>query len=197
MHLRLLFRHFLLFIALAACDDLPDEAVDPHLGSIQKTATADTLHARLARPSPPAVMLDTVGGIPLTVHYGAPSVRGRLIFGDLVPYDTLWRTGANEATTISFADPMLINQQPVPPGKYAVFTIPGAYKWTWILNTDYDQWGAYNYDPDRDILNTTVASRPSPEFVETMRIIVRDHELLLQWADIEVPLSVSALSNGH
>jgi len=197
MYLRLLFRHFVLIFALLACDDLPDESVDTYLGSVEKTASSDTTGAQLSRTSPPTVFKDVIGAVPITVRYGAPSVRGRDIFGKLVPYHTIWRTGANEATTISFTDSVLVNQRVIPPGEYALFSIPDKEKWTWILNADYDQWGAYNYDAELDLLRFTVVPRPLSEPVETMRIVVRNQELLLQWADTEVPFPVSSLPSGE
>lgn len=190
--LKLLFRHILFILALAACDDLPDQSVDPYLASVENDIATDTLATQLARPSPPAVMVDTIAGVPITVRYGAPSVRGRMIFGGLVPLGEIWRTGANEATTIAFSDTLLINSHPVPPGIYAVFTVPGKDEWTWILNADHDQWGAYNYDAGQDILRTTTRPRQLDQPVETMRIVASHQELVLQWADTEVPLPIAS-----
>lgn len=191
MIIRLFLRHLLLFAFLTACDDLPDQPAATQLAGLQSPETVDTLQARLSRPSPPAVYVDTFQQVRIEVNYGAPSVRGRTIFGDLVPYGKIWRTGANEATTITLSDSMLINQQVVAPGTYAVFTIPGPEVWTWVLNKEYDQWGAYNYDPELNVLETTARPHTLSEPVETMRFVREKNELQLQWADLAVPLHLS------
>ena len=76
------------------------------------------------------------------VTYGRPSMRGRTIFGDLVSYDALWRTGANEATTITFSDDVMIEGQPLEAGTYSLFTIPGTEAWTVVFNKVAEQWGS-------------------------------------------------------
>src|ERR671939_609335 len=81
---------------------------------------------RLPRVSPNATLTQTVGLTDITIKYSRPGVKGRQIWGALVPYDQIWRTGANEATTISFSDDVLINGQPLPKGTYSLHTIPTA-----------------------------------------------------------------------
>src|SRR5213083_3048888 len=79
---------------------------------------------RLPRPSPNATLTQTVGLTDITIKYSRPGVKGRQIWGGLVPYDTIWRTGANEAATINFSDDVMINGQKLAKGNYALFTIP-------------------------------------------------------------------------
>src|SRR5438045_9318676 len=85
---------------------------------------------RLPRVSPNSTLTQTVGLTDITIKYSRPGVKGRQIWGGLVPYDTIWRTGANEATTINFSDDVMINGQKLSKGTYALFTIPTKDQWT-------------------------------------------------------------------
>jgi len=91
-----------------------------------------------------------------------------MIFGELVPYGAVWRTGANEATTITFTGDVLVEGTAVPAGTYSLFTIPGGHEWTIIFNAENNQWGAYDYDEGKDVLRFTVPAREGP-FVERLR----------------------------
>src|SRR5512141_3204449 len=112
--------------------------------------------------SPSASVSQTVGTTTVEVHYHRPAVRGRQIWGNLVPYGQVWRTGANEATTIRFSDPVQVNGQKVPAGTYAVFSIPHPDYWTIILNRRARQEGAWEYDPREDILRPDVKPKAVP-----------------------------------
>ena len=98
------------------------------------------------------------------VSYGQPSKRGRVIFGELVPYGEVWRTGANEATEITFKKDVMIGGKEVKSGTYTLFTIPQKEKWTIILNSELKQWGAYDYDKikAKDVLKTDVPVKKVP-----------------------------------
>lgn len=98
------------------------------------------------------------------VTYGQPSKRGRVIFGQLVPYGEVWRTGANEATEITFKKDVMIGGKEVKSGTYTLFTIPQKDKWTIILNSELRQWGAYDYEKhkDKDVLKTEVPVKKAP-----------------------------------
>ncbi len=108
------------------------------------------------RLSPKAFVGQTIGYTDVKITYGTPGVKGRKIWGGLVPYGKVWRTGANEATTIEFSTDVMVNGHPVPKGKYALFTIPNPDEWTIILNKVADQWGAFKYDPKEDLLRFKV-----------------------------------------
>ncbi len=112
--------------------------------------------AQIPRASPKASVSQTIGVTEISVNYCRPSVRDREIMGSLVPYDKVWRAGANEATTISFNYPVKFGKIEVNAGKYALFMIPHSNKWTIILNKEWNQWGAYNYDPKLDVLRVEV-----------------------------------------
>ena len=97
-------------------------------------ATSVFAQVRTPRPSPGASLTQTVGVTDITIKYSRPGVKGRPIWGSLVPYDQVWRTGANEATTISFSDDVTVNGQKLAKGTYAFFTIPGKDTWTLVFN---------------------------------------------------------------
>lgn len=118
------------------------------------------------RKSPPAQATAMIGAASVTVDYSSPAVKGRTVWGDLVPYDKVWRTGANEATTFETDKDLLIDGQKLPAGKYAFFTIPTKDKWTIIFNSDADQWGAYGYKLKKDVLRVEVSPMELEEQVE-------------------------------
>ena len=92
-------------------------------------------------PSPATKVQQTIGLTEVTLEYARPSVRNREIFGNLVPYDKVWRTGANENSVISFSTSVKIGDADVPAGKYSVYTIPNKDSWEFILYSDYNNWG--------------------------------------------------------
>ena len=114
--------------------------------------------------SPWASVQQTIGTTVIAIDYHRPAVRGRPIWGSLVPYNQVWRAGANEATTIRFSDPVRIQGHGVKAGTYSLFMIPrqgGA--WTVILNRQAKQWGAFAYDPRQDVLRIDVMPRTCPQ----------------------------------
>lgn len=120
------------------------------------------------RPSPPKTATAEVDGAEVTIDYSSPGVKGRKIMGDLVPFGKVWRTGANEATTITLGKDYTIEGSKIPAGKYALFTIPGEKEWTVIINSTWDQWGAYNYDSSKDVLRFNVSSKQTKDLIERM-----------------------------
>lgn len=133
----------------------------------------------------------SVDGVDVVLEYGRPNVREREIWGGLVPYGEVWRTGANEATTISFSDDVTVEGEPLAAGTYALFTIPGEEEWTVIFNDVAEQWGAYDYDAGQDALRVTVQPE-AHDHVETMDFVIEDGEVVLRWEKLAVPFSVSA-----
>lgn len=144
------------------------------------------------RKSPAKTAEGEVGTARITITYGSPAVRGRTIYGGLIPYNELWRTGANEATIISVSEGVLIEGQPLPPGEYALFSIPGEEKWTFVFNKEAEQWGTYDYDENMDALRVEVTPRPMEESVEMLEFAVKDGEILLRWEKLEVPMRVAS-----
>lgn len=130
----------------------------------------------------------------MRVIYSRPKKNGRDIFGDLVPYGKVWRTGANEATEITFYKDVVFGGKPVEAGTYSLFSIPGETEWTVILNKDTNLWGAYEYDATKDVARVKVKPQSTAAAVETFSItskkVDEGHHLLLGWDDtyIEIPI---------
>lgn len=118
-----------------------------------------TVHAQEAitpRPSPTAIVTMKYDDTYVKLTYSQPHKRDREIFGGLVPYGQVWRTGANEATEITLTGDILIHGDTLKAGTYSIFTIPQKEQWTIIINGEVGQWGAYNYNQDADIMRFTV-----------------------------------------
>lgn len=143
------------------------------------------------RASPPAEASAMVGDTEVTIDYSQPAVKGREIFGALVPYGEVWRTGANEATTFEVDKDVLVEGKPLPAGKYALFTIPGEEEWALIFNRTAEQWGSYDYDQEQDVLRVNVEPTKTPEQKELLSFDVEENgEVSLQWADTQVTFQV-------
>lgn len=147
-------------------------------------------------PSPAATLKQRVGLTDIEITYARPGVKGRKIFGGLEPFGSIWRVGANNATTISFSTPVNFGGKDVPAGKYALFAQLGREEWTVILSSANQQWGSYRYDPKDDIARVTVpAVNLGSTVVETFVIDVnniRDDSAVLNlvWEStlVSVPL---------
>jgi len=143
---------------------------------------------RLGQPSfrlSPAGTADTtVDGVHVEIEYSRPYVRGRRIFGELVPFDEVWRTGANEATALATDGDLRIGDALVPAGEYTLYTIPGESAWTLIVNRDTGQWGT-TYDDERDLVRIPMRSGTLAEPVEQFTIRFEPAEagalLVLEW----------------
>jgi len=140
--------------------------------SLVETAVAQGDKSK--RPSPPMTVKATASGVDIEINYGAPSVKGRKIFGGLEPYGKVWRTGANEATTFSVSKDVTVNGETLAAGKYSLFTIPNDGEWTVIFNKNADQWGAYSYDDKQDALRIKVKANKSKELREQLMFKVGD-----------------------
>lgn len=149
----------------------------------------------LPRVSPNAAVSQTIGVTEVKITYGRPSVRGREIFGGLVPYGEIWRTGANEATTISFSSPVQVEGKPLEKGTYSLFTIPGQNTWTVVFNDQPNQWGAYEYDSSQDVLRVEVTPE-SADMREMMtftfpNVTDTSGTAVLHWAETRVPFEIT------
>ena len=128
----------------------------------------------LPRVSPKASSGFTIGLTDVKVNYGAPAVKGRVIWGGLVPYGEVWRAGANEATTIEFSTDVNMEGQALKAGKYSLFFIPGEKEWTVIVNTVWDQWGAYDYDETKDAIRFQVEPKMNEVMQERLSYTIMD-----------------------
>lgn len=153
----------------------------------------------LPRPSQKGVVSQTVGVTEITVTYSRPVARGRKVWGDPVEMDKLWRTGANEATTIAFTDDVTIDGKKIPAGKYSVFTIPGKEEWTFILNGDPEA-GTSEYKQEKDVLRTKV----KPEAVPMTEVLTFGFPLVtadsahlaLKWEKVKVSVPIQVDTKG-
>ena len=132
----------------------------------------------------------TIDGVAISLEYGRPSVNGRQIWGGLVPLGSVWRTGADEASTITFDKDVLVQDQMLAAGTYGLFTIPGETEWVVIFNQVADQWGAFGYDPSEDALRVSTTARPG-EHVESLDFVIDGSAIVLRWEQLEVPFAVA------
>jgi hypothetical protein len=124
------------------------------------------------RVSPTMIAATTVDGAYVKVVYGMPFKRDREVFGGLVPYGQVWRTGANEATEITLTKDMVFHNTEIPAGHYSLFTIPTESEWTIIFNRELGLWGAFNYKEEHDVARFTVPVESLDESWEAFRILV-------------------------
>ena len=148
----------------------------------------------LPQPSPSTHLEQRVGLTDITLDYSRPSVNGRVIFGDLVPFGSHWRAGANQNTKVTFSKPVTIAGTQVAAGTYSLSMIPNKGAWTVILNTKTDMWGVDGYSQEEDVLRTEVTPQAIAP-VETMRlslenISVSKAEIVLDWSDVRIALPV-------
>lgn len=148
-----------------------------------------------SRPSPSALTSMRYKDSYVKVTYCQPRKRGREIFGKLVPYGEVWRTGANEATEITFTRDLFINGTLVVAGTYSLFTIPGKDTWTVILNKDLGLWGSYNYNPKMDALRFMIpVQNTGPETYEAFTIQFDQRnsvaDILLLWDKTKISIPV-------
>lgn len=141
------------------------------------------------RASPPAVLNYANNGVNITIDYSQPSVKGRTIGKDIAPYGQVWRTGANEATTFEVNKDVTIEGQPLPAGKYGLYTIPGADEWTIIFNKTWKQWGTV-YKQEEDALRVKVKPTKAEAFAEKMTFNAQGDKVVLVWGDTQVAFTV-------
>jgi hypothetical protein len=136
-----------------------------------------------------------IGLTDVTISYHRPLVNGRKVWGGLVPYGTVWRAGANENTTITFSDPVLIEGKPLDKGTYGLHMIPNADEWTIIFSTNSTSWGSFTYDQKEDALRVTV----KPQTADMHNALIYDFDQLqpdsavveLEWEKVAVPFKIS------
>jgi len=160
-------------------------------------ATGLVAAQELPKLSQPSKSEHVVGVTKISLQYSRPSVRGRVIFGDVVPYDEVWRLGANEPTKLTSTHDLNIAGQVLPAGSYAVFALPAANgNWKIVFNSDFEQWGAGNYDKAKDVVTAEVRVGEGP-FTETLlidinKVTTNGASLVIGWEKvwIEVPFTV-------
>lgn len=125
------------------------------------------------RPSPDATVTQMVGVTEIKIDYSSPGVKGRKIWGELVPFGEIWRTGANEVTSITFSDPVKINGYELPAGTYGIHTIPGENEWEFIFSKDTKIDGSSNFDKEKEVLRVKVKPEEH-HYMERMTFLFTD-----------------------
>ncbi|NCI45654.1 DUF2911 domain-containing protein [Sediminibacterium soli] len=150
----------------------------------------------MAQPaSPAATATGRIGEANVTVKYSSPRVKGRQVWGALVPYDKVWRAGANAATVIETDKDLTVEGKKLPAGKYSVYAIPGQNEWTIIFNSQTGQWGITRQgettlDPSKDVLRVNVKPVKSATLQEELKYDVNASNISLSWENLVVPISV-------
>ncbi len=159
----------------------------------------------LPTPSSKASVEQRIGLTDISVAYHRPNVNDRDVFGALVPYEKMWRTGANKATALTFSTEVMIMDEVLPAGTYSLFAIPGQDQWTLVFNTETELWGTGNYKEENDVMRVMVAPEMT-NFTESFTIDFQNVSktsgmLCLRWAEtqacvpIQVDVDKKALAN--
>jgi hypothetical protein len=142
-------------------------------------------------PSPAATAKGSINGSDITISYSQPAVKGRQIWGKLVPYNEVWRTGANNATSFETSKDITIEGKALKAGKYALFTIPAENgEWTVIFNKNFKQWGSYGYKEAEDVLRVKVKATKASEMAERLTFSVNKDNVSLAWDALSVAFGV-------
>lgn len=146
------------------------------------------------RISPKAEVMQQVGFTDIRIIYGRPGVKGRVIWGKLVPYDAVWRAGANEATKFIFSTDVYIEGKLLKKGAYSFFAIPGKTEWTLIFNKVADQWGAFEYNESEDALRIKVKPEKGNMQEWLAYTITKTSDtsavIRLEWEKLRIPFNV-------
>ena len=144
--------------------------------------------------SPKGTITQWVGNTYVTIEYERPAARGRKIFGGLVPFGRIWRTGAGYSTKIGFDQPVKVGNEDIPAGKYSIFTIPGKESWIVILNADTTLYGTYGYNSEKDIVRFMVRPEKTSRFHESLTIdldiIPNDGRIYISWENTQVSFDI-------
>ena len=149
----------------------------------------------MPQASPSAKIAQKVGLTDVTVDYSRPSTKDRKIFGELVPYGQVWRTGANGATVLSFSTDVIIDGKNIPAGQYALYAIPGKSEWTMILSKNIKLWGAIGYDQNEDLIRFNTKPEKLSKKAETFEISFANmtdtgSDISLKWENTRVDFRI-------
>ena len=164
------FLHLLVFLCGVQQLAAQISAIEPKAKAAVLTAAADSVVTPRPRTSAVAIAQYKAGEVYMRAVYGQPLRRGREIFGVLQPYGQLWRTGANEATEVTFTRDVRFGGKLLRAGTYTLFTVPDSTKWTVICNGDLGQWGAFGYNAAKNVLTVDVAPTTTREIYEAFTI---------------------------
>jgi hypothetical protein len=151
--------------------------------------------AKAPRASPHDKVTLKLGTTTITMEYGRPFLKGRHVGAEVAPYGEVWRTGADEATTLVTDGDIMLGTLKVPKGKYTVFTLPTKTGWTLIVNKIPEQWGAFNYAQDRDLgripMTVKTVKAPVEQFTMTLIKAAKRATLKMAWDTTEASIQVS------
>lgn len=207
----------LLFLLFTACDpaaetgtatdDATMEKAEEMAGEVEKEVKP--IANMVSDPGGELVILDgkiksprkelsgEIAGVAVKINYGSPAVKGRVIYGDLVPFEKVWRTGANEATRITFEQDVVVgaDAKKLKAGTYSLFTLPKSKEdWMVIFNTDPEQWGAYDYDDSKDAVRAVATAGPIGDRAERMDFRLTTDGIQLMWDDLMIEFPVMSAS---
>jgi len=155
---------------------------------------------KLPQLSQAASVTQTIGTTEVKITYHRPGVKERVIWGDLVPYDRIWRVGANEATTIEVSNDVTVEGNKLTAGKYALFAIPGKEEWTFIFSKQADIWGTYGYSKAEDLFRIKAKPMPAPhcEWMHFMFANLKEDsaKVILHWEKIMVGFTINVDTTG-
>jgi hypothetical protein len=176
----------MLSIALSLCSSLAFAQHENHTA----TTSPDTTRKSIQKETHAYI-----GSNHLTMHYHAPAVRNRVIWGGLVPFDQVWVTGAHNATSVEWSQPIRINGKVIPAGKYALFTIPGKKTWTVIINSNWEQHLCDEYSEADDLIRITVKPTKLKQTVERLNYAISAKSpqvgaITMQWEKLSVSIPV-------
>jgi hypothetical protein len=154
------------------------------------TLACSAQDAKPPRPSPHDKASATVGKTNITMEYGRPFLKGRHVGGEVAPYGEVWRTGADEATTLVTNGDLTIGTLKVPKGSYTVFTLPTKDGWTLIVNRVESQWGAFEYKQDMDLGRTKMTVKTAKTPVEQFTITLTGGVLKMAWDTTEASVQI-------
>lgn len=181
-------------MALVSCSttEKKEEKAEDHSQHQHEAKKEDTKKKPL---SPRTASMSNIGNNHVHIDYGSPGKRGRMIFGGLVGYGTVWATGAHKATTISFDKNVIINSVEIPAGKYGLFTIPGEEEWTIIVSKDWDMHLADDYDQVNDLVRVSAPVQKLDVVVESLTFEVseiddKNGQITIKWDQTAVAFDV-------
>ncbi len=161
------------------------ESKDARVVKIQ--VEGDTLKGSLK-----AIATGRIGNTFTTIHYHSPAVRGRVVWGGLVPFEQVWVTGAHMATSIEFEGPVRIGEKELAAGKYGFFTIPSQTEWTIMINKNWEQHLTDEYDQKDDLIRLTIKPETLTENQERLMYAVDNTAISIRWEKIKLSIPVSS-----
>lgn len=189
-------------VLLVACGGAEsEETTENEVETDTTTVVEEEPDNKSNRKSPRMNKSGDVFGLTIGLDYGSPRVKGRTIWGDLVPYDKVWRAGADEVSAISFNQAAFFGGEEIEPGTYGMFIIPKENEdWVFILNEEWskeehDVWGAYDYKEDKDVLRLDVTPEWMPDSAEELSYdITDDGNLEFTWEKVKLTISVGPVT---